>query len=243
MLAHVATCARCRAEVEAATAARGALRALEAPPVPEGIGAAAIAEATREAASERADEVRPLGRDARAAQRWARVATGAGIAAVLLLGLAVVLPRIGGDASPAGGLTAEDSAFESASGAADPAATSGALEIVDADVDVEGVRLLAEEAKAAFGGASPPRDAFAEDSATHGSTTSRTAPATECLRLAFEALPGDATRLIQARYQGTPAYFGVFEDGPGAGQRPDAIRVLVASSDGCVPLNSTRVAL
>lgn len=241
VLEHLRTCTRCTAEVESARAAREALRALEAPPVPARIGAAAVAEAERQVAGS-PGKVASHGRDARAAQRWYRVAAGAGIAAVLLLGIAVALPRLGGDAITASMPAAAEDAGGRGGGA--PAA-AGVLEVVDGDLNPDDLRQLAEAAKADLDPeeADTPRPvngfASANDAAGLG-------PATDCLRRAFEQLfeqlPGAPVRMIQARVDGTPAYIGVFESGPGAGQPPDGIYVLVATSDDCRGLSSTHLA-
>jgi len=53
------------------------------------------------------------------------------------------------------------------------------------------------------------------------------------------ARPGGLTgqdrlvRLIQARYQGTPAYLGVYLEQPGAGQPADRIVILVVARQDC----------
>jgi hypothetical protein len=236
VLAHLRTCARCTAEAESARVAREALRSLEAAPVPARIEAAAVAEAERQVAGS-PGTVTSLARDDRAAQRWYRVAAGAGIAAVLLLGIAVALPRIGNEANPASMPAAEDAGGR---GGLAPTA-AGALEIVDRDLNDDDLRSLAEAARAELdpteAGTPRPANGFASAEDAAG-----LAPATDCLRRAFEQLPGAPVRMIQARVDGTPAYVGVFESGPGAGQAPDAFYVLAAASEDCRILSSTRVA-
>jgi hypothetical protein len=40
-------------------------------------------------------------------------------------------------------------------------------------------------------------------------------------------------RLIEAEFDGTPAYFAVFLESPGAGQPPDTVVVWVTARDDC----------
>jgi hypothetical protein len=40
-------------------------------------------------------------------------------------------------------------------------------------------------------------------------------------------------RLIEAQFEGTPAFIGVYSEGPGAGQTPDHIVVFVIAKDDC----------
>ena len=64
-----------------------------------------------------------------------------------------------------------------------------------------------------------------------------------CLSKAFGQPSGALVRLIQARFQGTPAYIGVYLVGPGAGQPPNRARVFVAAQDGCSIITSAQALL
>jgi hypothetical protein len=71
-------------------------------------------------------------------------------------------------------------------------------------------------------------------SADAGSTASESvADVRNCLRSAYPALDGAPVMLIRARFQGTDAFIGVFEAGPGAGRTANLRIVLAASVDGC----------
>ncbi|HYJ61381.1 MAG TPA: zf-HC2 domain-containing protein [Actinomycetota bacterium] len=217
VLAHVRACARCTAEVRAATEARRALEALATPVAPAGIGDRAVAEARRPAGT------------AAEGNRWTRIGPALGVAAAIVLGLALLLPSLGRDA---------DVATEPAGDAAVPAAAPAAsrVEVTDADYSLEDVRELAETGAAAAADA-PGGEAFA------GATSRSADDVIGCLTDAFRELPGVPTRLIAARFDGEPAYFGVVEAGPGAGQDPDRRYVLVASRPDCVSISQTRVLL
>ncbi len=236
VLEHLLGCPRCRAEVAAATSARDALANLEAPPVPAGLGDRAIAEARRAAAS-REPEVASMDEARARQQRWSRVAAGAGIAAVLVLGIAIALPRIGVQ-------TTQDVHTE-AVGTVDTVSSpsvASAVEIIDRDFDFEAVRELANESRgiiaadAAFAGATEGAPAAASEDVS-------IADAVRCLRTAFEKLPGEPIRVVRASFEGTPAYLGVFAVGPGAGQPVNELQVKVAAIEGCRVVSDSRIAL
>jgi hypothetical protein len=104
--------------------------------------------------------------------------------------------------------------------------------------DVEGIRAVASEAagavEAAVGGeAAGPLASGAEGSAQ------RTGDAKGCVRQSGLQGPRDVlVRLIEAEFEGTPAYIAVFAEGPGAGQPPDHIVVWVVATDDCRVLTS-----
>lgn len=224
VLAHVRSCARCEAEIRAAGEARAALRGLTEPVAPPVIGDRAVAEARRAAATSG-------GRTP-----WARALPALGVAAAVVLAVAVFLPRIGGDAEEA------SLAASSAADVATPAASATAVEVVDEDFDAADVLALAEAMR-------PEDGVAAEDGALSGPvfsgsvTTRPVAPAIECLTQAFRELPGTPVRVLQARFEHEPAYFAVVEAAPGAGQAPDRRYVLVAAQDDCRLLSQTRVDL
>jgi hypothetical protein len=66
--------------------------------------------------------------------------------------------------------------------------------------------------------------------------------ALECLRASGAPIDDDAyqlVRLIEAGYKGTPAFFAVFLQGPGAGQPADHAVVWVTAKDDCGQTLST----
>jgi hypothetical protein len=108
-------------------------------------------------------------------------------------------------------------------------------------------------AAAALGGIPAPATAPAEGAGTATAATTSPVPAldaraelpdrlpaaTACLDQAFDnGTPGVLTRVLLARFDGTPAYFGLYAVGPGAGLAPTRLQLLVASVDGCSPLGS-----
>jgi anti-sigma factor RsiW len=219
---HLATCDRCSAEVAAATAARTALRALATPPAPEGM----LDEVLRQI--ERPGTATSV-RDARSA-RWQRIAGVAGAAAAVVLIAALALPNVG-DRPP------ERSTADQGLDAAPEAGSGLAVEVSDDDLSLADVPALAAQAPRSTGYSNAGSSAVAAaDAATPGT-------ALECLQRGFRDLPGDPIRLIQARFDGEPAYLGVFLIGPGAGQDPTDAKILIASIDGCRVLGSSQVNL
>ncbi|HTG47233.1 MAG TPA: zf-HC2 domain-containing protein [Actinomycetota bacterium] len=233
---HLATCARCRREVELAGGASRALRAL--PPVqpPADLLGPAIEAAERNTA-ERAPEVAPLRPEAR--PRWIGWAAAAvSVAAVLVLGV-TVLPRVG-----TGSSEAALPASNGAAGVSVPAATR--VEVQDVDYDVASVQRLADQLAAATSGTRVPEAAVATGAAAAEVTfgpISTFPTASACLTQAFGQEPGKLVRVIQARFRGVPAYLGVYLVGPGAGQPADTGVVLIAAKEHCTILHSTTIRL
>jgi hypothetical protein len=128
------------------------------------------------------------------------------------------------------------------------------LEVQDADYDTTLVQRLAlsyrggdgadPTAVAAGAPAAEMTDAGAVDLPPAGAADPEgTDDALECLRAAFPTLSGGPIRLIAARFEGTPAYLGLFLTGPGAGQPPDTATVWVAARHDCSILSSTQASL
>jgi putative zinc finger protein len=220
VLAHVRACARCEAEVRAAGEARAALHALAAPATPPEIGDRAVAEARRAAA----------GGGAR--NPWARALPALGVAAAIVLAVALFLPRIGDEV--------ESPVTAAGDAASAPAASATAVEVIDHDFDLADVAALAADAATAAGGsdAEGANQPFGDANTV---TTRAVAPAIECITEAFRELPGTPVRLLQARFEHQAAYFAVVEAGPGGGQAADRRYVLVAAQDDCRQLQQTRV--
>jgi hypothetical protein len=233
--AHVAACERCRTDVELAAAGRDALRSAPTPRVPSGIGDAAIREA-EERAREVAPEVAPLrGHGGRAeAPAWYRWAGAAAAVAAVLLVVVVALPNVGGDDREA----AVDSAQEAAGAAPSVASV---VEVQDADYDPARVQELALTANAARTAEAP---SYAATDAVRAADAAWFDDALACLRRAQPALADQSpVRLIAARFEGTPAFLGVFVSGPGAGQTPTEANVWVAARKTCAVLHNTRAEL
>ncbi|MEX0984838.1 MAG: hypothetical protein WD096_07285 [Actinomycetota bacterium] len=230
---HLQGCALCSREADMAAAARTSLRSLEVVPVPEGLLDGVRTRAERLSAAG-GSTVTPIGSGARAA-RWQRIVSVAGAAAVVVAVVAVALPRLGGSRddpslAPGAELTSRASAVE--------------VEVVQQDFDLAGVGALATSFKTGFTeDASPETSDMGSGSAPVVALAQDVEGATACLRTAFDELPGDPVRLIQARYLGTPAIFGVFLIGPGADQPATEARVLIAATADCSVLVSSQADL
>ena len=230
---HLETCATCRSEVALATRARTALRTLAPVEPPASLADAAIAEAA--GARPAADLV--AARAARRRGRWLGIAAAAAVIALI----AVVAPKLG--SSPSG------TRAEPAAGAALAYPPASGVDVVRADLAPDQLAVAA----AALGGIPAPAAAPAEGAGTATAATTSPVPAldaraelpdrlpaaTACLDQAFDnGTPGVLTRVLLARFDGTPAYFGLYAVGPGAGLAPTRLQLLVASVDGCSPLGS-----
>lgn len=223
--AHLQACGTCREEVELGREAVTALASLEEVPVPFGVTGPVLAEAGKRF-------------ERRRAATWGRLQWVAGAAAAAALVLVVALNLDLGtsrDEAGSGTVAADAAATGATGGAAAEAATIVGLERQpDVSYDDAGVRSLATEAasKRSTGVVAP--EAGGEDG---GLQFADPGPALECLRTAEAPVNATATdqlvRLIEAKYQGTPAYFAVFLEGPGAGQPPDKVVVWVVSKGTC----------
>ncbi len=222
--AHVSGCDRCRHEVALATGARRALAAVAEVPAPAGVADRAIAEA---ATGRTAESSGP--------PRWYRVAGIAAAAAAVALVLVVVLPN------PKGGNEKTLSA-DTAAGAAEgggalaPTVAASSLEVRDADYDADGLAgLIAPFQRGTALGAATDQGRLGTDVETRR--------ALECLHRAAPDAAGDLTQLIQATFQGQPAYFGIFLEGPGAGEPTDKATVWVVSRSDCAILSFAQAKL
>jgi hypothetical protein len=217
---HLSSCDRCRREVALAAAARRAVGALADVPAPAGVASRAL---------EEAGAIAVRGRDGvdRIPRTYRFAAVVAAVAAVALV-LLVVLPKPRGTendgreaAAARGGQASETFA----------GAGAQALEIQDTDYDAASLETLANRSKQATALASPTAaDAAA---APRFGTYDQTGKALACLQRGAPDAGNGLTRLIQARFQGTPAYVAVFLQGPGANQPPDKVTVWVVAKKGC----------
>jgi anti-sigma factor RsiW len=215
--AHLATCPVCREEVELARVAIGALATLEEEAVPLGVRGPVLAEAGRRF-------------EGRRATAWRRVQWAVGGAAAAALVLMVALNANLGSSDDGKRATAGSAAAEDAGGAGSAvqiAAPEAAVQLerqADVNYDVAGVRSLAQTAAKRQGQEEPAPFASPD-------------VALDCLRASGapvdEATTYQLVRLIEAKFEGAPAYFAVFLQSPGAGQPPDHAVVWVTAKNDC----------
>lgn len=221
--AHLSGCARCRGEEAAAARARTALAMLPDLPAPLGVASRAL---------EEAGALRRAKRDSGNA-RWYRLVGATAAAAAAVVVLAVVLPSIGRTPSP--GPTA-DRRIEAASGSAldasGQAAGAPVLEIQPVDYDQGSITALTASYQRS------PSASTEFSTATRTGSPQKLSAALSCLAKATPGETGSLTRLIRARFEGTPAYVAVFLETPGAGEPPDSVAVWVISSQSCSILSS-----
>jgi hypothetical protein len=219
--AHLATCATCRDEIELATRAVTMLRELPEVPVPFGVTSPLMAEAGKE-------------RTSRARRSWGgrtQWAAGLAAAAALVAVVAVALPRLGREArtesAGGGGVAAAPTRAPGVE-----AALSGAapLELQpNADYDATKLERLADSSALRAGS-----DTTLFAPSLKDGSAAQAEGAAACL-----AKPGGLTgqdrvvRLIQAKFQGRPAYVGVYLESPEAGQPADRIVIWVVAKSDC----------
>jgi Putative zinc-finger len=232
---HLASCARCSSEVDLAGGARTALASLQEPPVPARVGGAAIEEAHR-AGDGAVTGILSRRTAAPVRYRWA---AGAAAAAALLV-LLLAIPHLG---SGPGGAQVAASGEAAANDRTKPA---DAVEIERRNYDADDVAALAlsYRSRAPVPAAPATSSAGGAVKDAPGAFSAELAPdATTCLLSAVPNTGGQLVRLIRARFEGTPAFIGVYLEGPGAGQPPDTVRVWVVSVKGCAILNSTEASI
>jgi hypothetical protein len=226
--AHLQGCATCREEVELARRARATLASLEEVPVPFGVTGPVLAEAGRR--FERRRKV-----------AWERLQWSAGLAAAAALILVVVL-NLGQD---------EQQPMTVAKGAATGATAAGGAEAGDrqrfaagfeglerqqgVNYDDGGIRAVARDSAVALkdegAGAEAPGAAM-ETSLTFAAP----GRAINCLGRSGAPVNDERDRLlrlIEAEFDGTPAYIAAFLESPGADQPPDKIVIHVTAVDDC----------
>ena len=224
--AHLRSCARCQEELELAGRAHAVLADLPDLDVPPGTV-----------------QVRPV-RVLRP-RRARRVRWAAGLAAAASIAAILTLVVVGGN-KPGGGVVG------GALTAPGAVSTNKERTIKQPETDYDPARI------AALADTVASRIAHQRDQAKHsgplttsGSGTASAVPAPSAARSAFSALAGGspvaclrggaglplskaATRVIEARYQGKPAYIGAFFQG----RHPSMVVVWVVSRDHCTPLAS-----
>jgi anti-sigma factor RsiW len=222
---HLAGCALCRGEVALATSARAGLGALAEQPAP-----AEIAAAVRDAIAQNPPVKTTV---SRMPARY-RLITGLAAAAVVAL-LVVMLPHLGGSSRSTNQLAAGGASATTKEGLPAQVSSGGPqLEIQIGDYTTATVARLAQRIPT-------PMSPQASDSNFGGmaGTDAARQKALSCLQTAFAGIPGDPVRLIQATFQGQPAFIGVFTEGPGAGLPADTVTVRVASVSSCTVLTFT----
>jgi anti-sigma factor RsiW len=220
--AHLSGCARCRAEVAQASAARTALKALPVVQAPAALMPETSSGGTAVGAG--------------GAPVWYRWGGLAAAAAIVLL-LALVLPKLGGEHSASTGAAAA-----SGSRALPETAASVPIEIQQQDLGGQALSSLA--AAAAAQPTPSPQPAAAGggslgtgDQVTKEGTLRQAQRAQACLSTAFVDVPGRLVRLIAAPFDGSPAFIGLYEQGPGANQPADTVVARAAAVHGCTPLS------
>jgi Putative zinc-finger len=225
--AHLTGCARCNAEVRQAEAARAALSELEDVPVPFGVTGPVLAEAGRQF-------------DRRPGVVWGRFQWAAGLAAAAALILVVAL-NLGGEDAQNTAAPERATATARGTGAAAPqAATPGVIPFAglerqsDVNYDEAGIHAVANDAAGAVLAAEDAGGGQAASASTVADSKQRTSLARDCIDQSGVRGPNDVLiRLIEARFEGTPAFIGVFAEGPGAGQAADHIVVFVVAKNDC----------
>jgi len=225
--AHLPGCARCSAEIRQAEAARAALSELEDVPMPFGVTGPVLAEAGRRF------ERRP-------GVVWGRFQWAAGLAAAAALVVVVALNVGGEDAQNAAAPERTTAAVSGGTGAggaeaATPGVAFAGLERqTDVNYDEAGIQAVASQAAGAIVEAGDARGSQAALATSAQDSKERTSLARDCVDRSGVRGPNDLLiRLIEARFEGTQAFIGVFSEGPGAGQAPDHVVVFVVAKDDC----------
>jgi hypothetical protein len=230
--AHLESCQRCRDEVGLSRGAVSAIRSLPEVPAPSDLGHSI--EQARAESPIGAGPTAPAGASF-AARRYRFLAVAAAAAVVAAI---FILPRISSSDQPApaaAGATSEgtkDAAF----GGLGSNARSLPLEIQQIDYSPTSAGMLAKTAADQNPVAAPP-PTYGGETQSAGSAEALTA--LSCLRDAFKGFSGEPIRVIQAKFQGSAAYIGVYTEGPGGGSAPNTVSVRVAAVNGCSLLSFT----
>ena len=228
--AHLRECARCREEVDLARGAVTAMAPLEEVPVPFGVTGPVLAEAGRR--FERRRKV-----------VWERLQWSAGLAAAAALILVVVLNTGEGEQDPATvvATAATGAAAGAGAEAGDAQRVAAGFEGLErqqgVNYDEGGIRAVARDTATALKDQAEPGVEAATAPTAEGAL--EFAPpdrALSCLERGGAPVndPRDTLiRLIEAEFDGTPAYIATFLESPGADQPPDKVLIWVAATDGC----------
>jgi Putative zinc-finger len=245
--AHLPSCATCREEVDRARTAVTALTSLEELPVPFGVTGPVLAEAGRRF-------------ERRRSTIWSRVqwAAAAAAAAALVLVVAVNVDLGGGDdageragAAAATGAGGGDGAGEESAPTSAFAGLEKQTNVNYDDAGVQGLAVETAQERSALptdegGTTTGETGAVGESAAALDASFVGPGAAIACLRQAEAPVndPRDSlVRLIEAKYEGRPAYLAVFLESPGAGQSADKVVVWVVAKGGCQILHAAQQAL
>ena len=216
--AHLATCETCREEIELAHQAVTALASLEEESVPFGVMNPVTAEIGRRTRGQRTPR--------RGRLQWA---AGLAAAAALVALVAVSLPHmLGGGAGGGSAMSAASTGALGRGPTAESLAAAG-LEVQSVNYDTAGLEALASgvAAQAKSG-------AMTVGGSQSLAPQDTTQAALECLLRGSSLTENDQlVRLIEAKFQGTPAYLGVFLESPKAGQPPDQVIIWVIAEKDC----------
>ncbi len=227
---HLAACETCRDEVGLARRAHTALARLPQLDVPMGVTRPVIDAGRRRSWSPRVGRV-------------ALAAGAAAAAAAIGLFAWVGLNNGGGNAQRA---AAPAEAATGATGVAGAEASPVHVLHRNVDYDEASIRTLAAGAagstfgKAAAPNAPNPAASPATLSSSEAPSATARAEPLPCVERQAGAGPAmTLLQLISAKFEGQPAYIGVFAEGPRPGAPPDLVTVWVVSSTNCRLLNYT----
>jgi len=207
--AHLDTCASCREDLAHTTRGREAARSLPQAAPPADLHRRVIVAA---------------GGHSHGAPTWYRWA-GVAAAAAVVVAIAIALPNVGGGSDKdRAGLTA---ASVDAGAEAQDAGAGRQVEKLDENYDAKELERLARDTSSAMAAQQPAPQTTALDTG-----------AAQCVSQAFAKQPvGELARLIEAKFEGRPAYIAVYLEGPGAGEPPDTAVVWAAAKDDCTILS------
>jgi len=236
--AHLEGCVRCRDEVALAAGARTALAELAGPvDVPAEVGRPAIDEAARRGADVRTATDHP---------RWYRWVGGVAAAAAVVLGIAITIPALrGGDAD-----TSAEMAADGAGASAKASSGPRSVEKLEGNLTAADLPGLADPVRdtLAAGAAAEDQDASAPQATedVEFAAADRAAAAAACLRTAFPAVTAAPLRIVEIRFERTPAYGGVYFVAGGTETEFgtfefDVLQVVVASRADCSLLATSPV--
>ena len=211
---HLASCERCRDEVQLARRARIAVRSLPPLPVPAGLTRSVV---------ERARARRFH------APAWA---WGAGVAAAAAAAIVILFVVLAGGGGGAGVPMASRTAAEgNAGGAVAPGAKAG-IRVTNVNYDPAKIQALAGQlASRSFARTTSGKPAQAPQV---GKDTLEASSPLGCLHKAGAPVGQDAVvEVIAARFKGTPAYIAAFDHRPAPGQPPNLLTIWVSARSGC----------